>query len=166
MRLGQVLAARAVALEQVRHGVEPEPVEAEVEPEPHHVEHRVGHLGVLVVEVRLVVVEAVPVVLLARVVAGPVGRLDVGEDDPDVGPLWSSSVQTYQSALALSRDERDSMNHGCWSLVWFITRSAMTRMPRRWASSRNADQVVDGAALGVHGEEVADVVAAVAKGDG
>ena len=44
----------------------------------------------------------------------------------------------YQSAFGLSRDERDSMNQGCWSLVWFITRSEMIRIPRRWASSTSA----------------------------
>ena len=47
----------------------------------------------------------------------------------------SSSPQTYQSAFGLSRLSRDSWNHGCWSLVWFITMSAMIRILRRWASS-------------------------------
>ena len=44
------------------------------------------HLGVVVVEVGLVVEEAVPVVLLALRVAGPVGRLGVDEDDPGLAP--------------------------------------------------------------------------------
>ncbi len=48
---------------------------------------------------------------------------------------WSSSFQTYQSAFGLVRSWRLSWNHGCWSDVWFITMSAMTRMPRLWASS-------------------------------
>ena len=34
-----------------------------------------------------------------------------------------------------SGSDRDARNHGCWSLVWFMTRSAMTRMPRLCASS-------------------------------
>jgi hypothetical protein len=63
VRLGQVLAVRALALVEVRHGVEPEAVEPEVEPEAQHVEHRLLHLGVVVVEVGLVAEEAVPVVL-------------------------------------------------------------------------------------------------------
>jgi len=54
------------------------------------------------------------------------------------GQRVSSSFQVYQSAFGLPRDERDSTNHGCWSLVWFMTRSAMTRIWRRCASSRNA----------------------------
>ena len=64
--LGEVLAVRAVALEEVRHGVEAEAVEPEAEPEPDDVEHGVGDLGVVVVEVGLVVEEAVPEVLAAR----------------------------------------------------------------------------------------------------
>ena len=60
----QVLADRPLLLEQVRHRVEPEAVEAEIEPEPQRVEHRLRHLGALVVEVRLMVEEPVPVVRL------------------------------------------------------------------------------------------------------
>ena len=61
--LGQVLAVGALALEQVRHRVEPQAVEPEVEPVAHDVEQRVPHLGVVEVEVGLVREEAVPVVL-------------------------------------------------------------------------------------------------------
>jgi hypothetical protein len=75
VRLGQVLAVRPVALEEVGHGVEPEAVDAEVEPEAQHLEHRLLHLGVVEVEVGLVVEEAVPVVLAAQLVERPVGRL-------------------------------------------------------------------------------------------
>ena len=62
MRLGQVLAVGALALEQVGHGVEPEAVEPEVEPEAQDLEHRLLDLGVVEVEVGLVAEEAVPVV--------------------------------------------------------------------------------------------------------
>ena len=51
---GRFSPVGAVAFEQVRHRVEAEAVEAEVEPEAHHVDHGVGHFGVVVVEVRLV----------------------------------------------------------------------------------------------------------------
>jgi hypothetical protein len=45
------------------------------------------------------------------------------------------SDQTYQSRFGLSGLERDSWNHG-WSLeVWFMTRSAITRIPRWCACS-------------------------------
>ena len=83
--LGEVLAVGALPLEEVGHGVEAEPVEPEVEPEPEDAEHRLLDLGVVVVEVRLVGEEPVPVVLLAVRVPGPVRPFGVGEDDPGVG---------------------------------------------------------------------------------
>ena len=59
--------------------------------------------------------------------------------------------------------ERDSWNQG-WSLeVWFITRSAITRIPRWWAASMNWRDVLDRAVVGVDRVEVGDVVAAVAQ---
>jgi hypothetical protein len=58
--LGQVLVVRALALDEVGHGVEPQPVDAEVEPVAHHLDDRLEHLGVVEVQVGLVAVEAVP----------------------------------------------------------------------------------------------------------
>ena len=87
MGLGQVLAVGALALEQVRHGVQPEPVQAHVEPEPDDLEHDLLDLGVVVVEVRLVGEEAVPVEGLRLGVPGPVGGLGVDEDDAGVQVL-------------------------------------------------------------------------------
>ena len=43
--LGQVLVVGALALDQVRHGIQPQPVDAEVEPEAHHAEHCLEHRG-------------------------------------------------------------------------------------------------------------------------
>ncbi len=85
MGLGQVFPVGAVPLEEVRHGVEPEAVEADVEPVADDVEHGVGHLGVVVVEVRLVGEEAVPVVLAPLGVPCPVGLLRVDENDAGFG---------------------------------------------------------------------------------
>lgn len=47
------------------------------------------------------------------------------------GGAWSD--QTYQSRYGESGDDRAAWNHGCWSEVWFTTRSMITRMPRFWA---------------------------------
>src|SRR5690606_39804410 len=52
VRLREVLTVGALGLEQVRHRVQPEPVDAEVQPEPDDVEHLLLHRRVLVVEVR------------------------------------------------------------------------------------------------------------------
>ncbi|HVL04718.1 MAG TPA: hypothetical protein VM388_01940 [Acidimicrobiales bacterium] len=50
--------------------------------------------------------------------------------------VGSPSTQMYQSRLGLSRPDRDSTNHGCWSEVWFGTQSTITWMPRWCASAR------------------------------
>ncbi len=84
MRLRQVLAVGALLREQVRHRVQPEPVDAQVQPEPQGRQDLLLDRWVRVVEVRLVGEEPVPVVLLADRVEGPVGRLGVDEDDPRV----------------------------------------------------------------------------------
>ena len=52
--------------------------------------------------------------------------------------LWTVSDHTYQSRLGLSGLERDSWNHGWSEDVWFMTMSAITRMPRWWAASRKS----------------------------
>ena len=54
------------------------------------------------------------------------------------GSFGSSSTQTYQSREGLSFDRREARNHGCWSEVWFTTRSTMIRMPRSFAVRTNA----------------------------
>ena len=62
-RFSQVVPS---ALYRYGDGVEAEAVEAEIEPEADDPEHGLDDLGVVVVEVGLVVEEAVPVVLLPR----------------------------------------------------------------------------------------------------
>src|SRR3546814_8469257 len=45
------------------------------------------------------------------------------------------SRHTYQSRLGEVREERDSTNHGCWSLVWFGTQSSITLRPASWLAA-------------------------------
>ncbi len=72
VRQRQVLAVRPVLFEEIRHCIQPETVDAKVEPEAQDVEHRLLHFRVLVVEIRLMEEEAVPVVLAAHRVERPV----------------------------------------------------------------------------------------------
>ena len=90
----EVLAVRALPLVQVRHGIQPEPVDAEVEPEPQHFDHGILHARVVVIQIRLVGEEPVPVVLAAYLVVGPVGMLGVHEDDPCV-PVALVSIRPH-----------------------------------------------------------------------
>ncbi len=81
MGLGQVLVAGALALDQIGHRVEPQPVDAHIEPEPHHRQHVAQHQRIVEVQVRLVRIEAVPEVRPGHGVPTPVGLLGVAEDD-------------------------------------------------------------------------------------
>jgi hypothetical protein len=82
--LGQVLAARALALVEIGDGVEPHPVDPHAHPEVHRLAHGRVHAGVVVVEVGLVRIEPVPEIRVGRRVPGPVGGLEVLEDDAGV----------------------------------------------------------------------------------
>ena len=130
-RPAEVLAVGPLLLEEVGDRVEPEPVDAEVHPEPDDIEHLRSDPRVLEVEVRLVREEPVPEELPPDRVEGPVRHLGVDEDDPrlavgrvGVGP----HVVVAERAVRLGR--WPNWNHGCWSLVWFMTRSVTMRMPR------------------------------------
>ncbi len=81
VRLLEVLAVGSLALDEIRDGVEPQPVHTHVEPELHHVGHRLQHARILEVEIGLMAEEAVPVVLLGDRIPCPVRRLGIGEDD-------------------------------------------------------------------------------------
>ena len=101
VRLRQVLAVRAFALEQVRHGVQPQAVDAQIEPEVHGREHGLADLGIVPVQVRLVRVEAMPVVGLGDRVPGPVRALEILEDDArvaDTSPACRSRRRSCASA--------------------------------------------------------------------
>ena len=104
VRLGQTLAVGALALDEVRHGVEPHPVDAHVEPEPHDLGHGARHARVVEVQVGLVAEEAVPVVGLGHRVPRPVGRLGVGEDDARL--LVAARVVAPHVEVALGRTGR------------------------------------------------------------
>ncbi len=87
VRLGQVLAVGPVALKEVGDGVQSHPVDAGVEPEVARLEDGLANTRVVEVQVRLVRVEPMPVVGVRQVVPGPVGDLEVFEDDPGVAVL-------------------------------------------------------------------------------
>ena len=82
VRLRQVLAIRAFALEQIRHRVEPQAVDAHPQPEIEHVEHRLADFRVVEVEIRLMAVKAVPEIRAGHRVPAPVRRLEILKDDP------------------------------------------------------------------------------------
>ena len=162
VRLGQVRAVGALPLEQVGHRVQPEAVDAEVEPEPDDVEHRLLHGRVVVVEVRLVGEEPVPVELLPHRVEGPVRRLGVAEDDPHVGVLGVGVAPDVEVAVrpvgvaARLLEPRVRVGGVVEHQVGDDPDAAAVRLVEQ------GHEVVDRAVLRQHLVVVADVVAAVA----
>jgi hypothetical protein len=77
----QVDVADLARVDEERHRVDPETVDAELQPEAGDLGHLVAHLLVADVQVRLVRVERVQVVLLRLIVPGPDAVLGVGEHD-------------------------------------------------------------------------------------
>ena len=67
--LRQILTARALALEEIGHRVQPQAVHAEVEPEIQHLHHLVIDLRIVPVQVRLVGEKAVPEIRARHIVA-------------------------------------------------------------------------------------------------
>ena len=83
--LRQGLAAYTVAFKEVSNGIKAQAVQSLVHPEGQDLEHLLLHGRVIVVQIRLVGVEAVEVVLAALVIPSPIGGLHVGENDTDFG---------------------------------------------------------------------------------
>ena len=85
----QGLAAYTIALKEICNGIEAQAVQTLVHPEGQDLEYFLLHGRVVVVQIRLVGVEAVEVILAALVIPGPIGGFHVGENDTDFGiALW------------------------------------------------------------------------------
>ncbi len=159
--LGQVLAAGALALDQVGHGVAAEAVEPAVEPEAHDVQHRARHGRVVVVEVGLVAEEAVPVVLLGDRVPRPVRLLGVGEDDAGVAVALVGVAPDVVVAVGRRAVGPGRLEPGV--LVGGVVHDQVGDHPQAAVVGGVEEllEVVDGAVRGVDAVEVGDVVAVV-----
>ena len=101
--LGQVLVVGALALHEIGDRVQPEAVYPHVEPHAHHLQDLGEHAGIVEVEVRLVMVEAMPVIGLGDRVPGPVRLLGVEEDDARLGKLLVRVAPDVEVAGGRSR---------------------------------------------------------------
>src|SRR4051812_32380469 len=81
VRFRQVLADRALSLDQIRYGITPEPIHPLIKPKGHHLQHGLAQLGIIIIEVRLVAEESMPVILLCYRVPGPIGSFSVKKND-------------------------------------------------------------------------------------
>ena len=106
VRLGQILAVRAFALDEIRNRVESKTVDAHAQPEAHDVRDRLEDVGVVEVEIGLVAEEAMPVELLRFRIPRPVRLLGVGEDDARSGVLVRVVAPHVPVALAANLSAR------------------------------------------------------------
>src|SRR4029077_2679150 len=81
MRLNQVLATCSISLDEIRNRIQTKTVDAEVEPEIKRLECGRLHFRVVVVEIRLMIKEAVPVVGFCDWIVCPVTHLIIFEND-------------------------------------------------------------------------------------
>ena len=100
MRLRQVFVARAFALNQVRHGSQPQAVDAKLQPESDHAQHCLENLGIIEIQIGLVRVEAMPVIGASNWIPGPIGAFGVNEDDARAG-IFLIVVATRHRSCAM-----------------------------------------------------------------
>ena len=103
MRFRQVFAVGPLALVQIGHGVEPQPVDPQAEPEIDDGKDRLPHGRIVEVKVGLMRVEPVPVVRLGDRVPAPVRRLEILEDHPGIPVLLGRIAPDVEVALRAAR---------------------------------------------------------------
>ena len=103
VRFRQVFAARPLALVEVRDGVEPQAVDADLEPVVDDGRDGSAHVGALEVQIGLVGEEAMPVVRLRDRIPGPIRGFVVPKDDARVGPALRVVAPDVVVAVAAIR---------------------------------------------------------------
>ena len=165
MRLGKVLVVRSLALDQVGHGVEPQPIDAHLEPELHHGEDRLEHRRIVEIEVRLVRIEPVPIESLRNRIPRPVGML--GVDENDTGILVSTvSVRPDIEVTSRRAGRGTARLLEPWMLVRRVVDHELGDDPDAppVGAFDEALEVVQRSIIGMDRPVVADVVAVVAVG--
>ena len=164
---GKILAGGAVALDQVRNRVDAQRVHAHVEPEAHHAQHFFQNLGAVVVQVRLVGEEAMPVVGLGDRIPGPVGFFGVSEDDAGVFVLLVGVAPDVEIALGRScRGVTRALEP--WMLIGAVIDDQLDHHLQAAIMRRieKALKLLDRSVARVDAHVVGDVVAIVAQGRG
>src|ERR1700732_497283 len=103
MGLREVLAVGALPFEEVRDRVEAQTVDPHPEPKVEGFEEYLLDSGVVKIEVRLVVKEAMPEIGLGDRVPGPVGSLEVLEDDARLAVAVRAIAPHVEIALRRAR---------------------------------------------------------------
>lgn len=165
--LRQVLVVGPVALDEVGHRVEAQTVDPHVEPEAQDAQDVRQHARIVVVEVGLVRIEAVPEIGLRHRVPGPVRRLRVEEDDPRAGELLvrvapDIVVAPDRTGFGFARPLKPGM------LVRGVVDHELRDDPDAAVVRRRHElaEIAHGAVSRIDGGVVGDVVAIVPQGRG
>src|SRR5262249_58137628 len=78
----QILAQSAFPFVKIRNCVQPQSIYSEVQPEIQHTRNLLVNLRVVIVEIRLMGVEPMPIVTLTNRVPRPIRRLEIAKNDP------------------------------------------------------------------------------------
>src|SRR5262252_7913622 len=81
MSLRQVFTVSSFSFHEVWDRVQAKPIDAHVEPEPHHRPHLFSHNRIVIVKVRLMTEEAMPVILFRDGIPRPVGKLRIQKNN-------------------------------------------------------------------------------------
>src|SRR5215217_5677415 len=84
MCFGQVFTIGTFTLKEIRNSIEPEPVYAHPAPEIEHTEHFFLNSRIIIIQVGLMMKEAMPVILLCHGVPSPVRRFKILENNAHV----------------------------------------------------------------------------------
>src|SRR5687767_2579622 len=84
MRLGQVLPVGSFPFEKIRNSIQAKSVNTHTAPVVQYLKHFLLYQGAVIIKIRLVIKETVPVVLLGYCIPRPVRRFKILKNDPDV----------------------------------------------------------------------------------
>src|SRR5688572_16372959 len=94
MRFRQIFSVGSLPFKKVRHGVEPEPINTHAAPIVQNLEYFFLNYWIVIVQVRLMVKESMPIILLRYRVPHPIGGFKILKNNPDVFIL-SRVVRPY-----------------------------------------------------------------------
>ena len=138
--IGRIVAEFRI-LDQMPECIDAEAIDTLLKPETHRIVDRLTYCRVAPVQIRLLSQEGVIIILPCAGVVFPRAAAEI-RDIQLFGAVPSArgSRQRYQSRFGLSRELRLSMNHGCWSDVWFGTRSRITFRLLAWAAATSVSK--------------------------
>ncbi|MEJ1968368.1 MAG: hypothetical protein WDN03_06990 [Rhizomicrobium sp.] len=165
MRLRQVLVVGALALDQIGHRVEAQPVDADLEPEAHDRQRFRHHGRIVEIEIGLMRVETMPVIGPRLLVPGPVRFLGIEENDARAGVAPVGVGPDVKVALRRSRRRlARALEPGVLVRRVVEHKFGDHAHPFGMRQRDEAAHVVDRAIVGMDAAIVRDVVAVVAPG--